>query len=189
MKLKQTLVASTTVLALAVSLAACSDDSDNDTSSESSSEVTDNTSAGDDTAADEAAEDDAAAEDEAPEASTGGETSVKVEGKDLSDLDLDTVTCTKQGGKITVASGSVGGQEGLGVMLTDAEQPKVEALSMVVDGVALAVTSSGGANVGSAEVEVDGDNYTITGEATGADTEDPTAGMITKEFEIKVSCG
>ncbi len=72
--------------------------------------------------------------------------------------------------------------------MTDEEQPKVESLSVLVDGVALAVSSMAGAQVGSAEVAVDGSTYTITGEATGADTKDPAAGMITKEFEISVSC-
>ena len=37
--------------------------------------------------------------------STGGSTEVKVDGKDLAGLDLNSVTCVKQGGKINVASG------------------------------------------------------------------------------------
>ena len=38
------------------------------------------------------------------QASTGGSTEVKVDGSDLSGLDLNSVTCVKQGGKINVAS-------------------------------------------------------------------------------------
>ena len=38
--------------------------------------------------------------------STGGSTEVKVDGKDLAGLDLNSVTCVKQGGKINVASGA-----------------------------------------------------------------------------------
>jgi lipoprotein LpqH len=64
----------------------------------------------------------------------------------------------------------------------------VESLGMVVDGNALAVSSMGGMKSGSAEVEVDGDTYTITGEATGADMKNPMAGMITKPFTVTVSC-
>ncbi|HYZ62549.1 MAG TPA: lipoprotein LpqH [Acetobacteraceae bacterium] len=120
--------------------------------------------------------------------STGGSTEVKVDGKDLAGLDLNSVTCVKQGGKINVASGAVGGQQGLGIVMTDAATPTVESLGMVVDGNALAVTNNMGAKVGSADVKVDGSTYTISGEATGADMKNPMAGMITKPFTVKVSC-
>ncbi len=120
--------------------------------------------------------------------STGGSTEVKVEGQDLAGLDVKTVTCVKQGGKINIASGAIGGQQGLGVVMTDEATPKVESLGLVVDGNALAVAAMGGASSGSADVKVDGNTYTITGEATGADLKNPMAGMISKKFEIKVSC-
>lgn len=120
--------------------------------------------------------------------SSGGGTEVKVEGQDLSGLDVKTVTCVKQGGKINIASGAIGGQQGLGVVMTDEATPKVESLGLVVDGNALAVASMGGANTGSADVKVDGSTYTITGEAAGADLKNPMAGMISKKFEIKVTC-
>jgi ipoprotein LpqH len=121
--------------------------------------------------------------------STGGSTEVKVEGKDLSGLDMKSVTCVKQGGKINVASGAINGQAGLAVVMTDANPPTVDSLGMSVDGSALAVTNTMGAKVGSAEVKVDGSTYTITGEATGADIKNPMAGMITKPFTVKVTCG
>ncbi len=120
--------------------------------------------------------------------STGGNTEVKVEGQDLAGLDMDTVTCVKQGGKINVASGAVGGQQGLGVVMTDEATPTVESLGLVVDGNALAVSQMGGMKSGSADVAVDGSTYTITGEAQGADMKNPMAGMITKKFEITVTC-
>jgi len=122
------------------------------------------------------------------EVSTGGSTEVKVDGADLSGLDLNSVTCVKQGGKINVASGAVNGQAGLAVVMTDANPPTVDSLGMSVDGNALAVTNTMGAKVGSAEVKVDGSTYTITGEATGADIKNPMAGMITKPFTVKVTC-
>jgi lipoprotein LpqH len=118
--------------------------------------------------------------------STSGNTQVKVEGQDLAGLDLSTVTCVKQAGKINVASGSAAG--GLGVVMTDEATPKVESLGLTVDGNALAVSSMGGMNTGSADVKVDGSTYTITGEAAGADMKNPMAGMISKKFEIKVTC-
>jgi ipoprotein LpqH len=58
----------------------------------------------------------------------------------------------------------------------------------VVDGNALAVSNAMGVKSGSADVKVDGNTYTITGEAQGADIKNPMAGMITKPFTIKVSC-
>ena len=120
--------------------------------------------------------------------SSGGNTEVKVDGADLAGLDMNSVTCVKQGGKINVASGAVNGQAGLAVVMTDEATPKVESLGLTVDGNALAVTNTMGAQVGKAEVKVDGSTYTITGEATGADIKNPMAGMITKPFTVKVSC-
>jgi lipoprotein LpqH len=120
--------------------------------------------------------------------STGGSTEVKVDGKDLAGLDVNSVTCVKHGGKINVASGAAGGQQGLGIVMTDASPPTVESLGMVVDGNALAVTNNMGAKTGSADVKVDGSTYTITGEAAGADMKNPMAGMITKPFTVKVTC-
>lgn len=122
--------------------------------------------------------------------STSGNTEVKVEGQDLAGLDLKSVTCVKQGGKINVASAPIGGgAQGLGVVMTDEATPKVESLGLVVDGNALAVSELGGMKTGSAEVKADGSTYTITGQAAGADMKNPMAGMITKNFEIKVTCG
>ncbi len=73
--------------------------------------------------------------------------------------------------------------------MTDEATPKVESLAMVVDGNALSVSNNMGAKVGSANVSVDGKTYTITGQAQGADMKNPMAGMITKDFNIKVTCG
>lgn len=120
--------------------------------------------------------------------SNGGSTQVKVDGNDLAGLDTNSVTCVKQGGKINVGSGAVGGQQGLGIVMTDEATPKVETLGLVVDGNALAVNNMMGAKVGSAEVKVDGDTYTISGEASGADMKNPMAGMISKPFTVTVTC-
>ncbi|HEY5150257.1 MAG TPA: lipoprotein LpqH [Mycobacterium sp.] len=119
---------------------------------------------------------------------TGGTTSVKVDGNDLPGLDVSSVTCVKQGGNINIASGAIGGQQGLAVVMTDAPTPKVTSLGMVVDGNALAVSDNMGVKTGSADVKVGGSTYTISGEAAGADMKNPMAGMITKKFEITVTC-
>ena len=118
----------------------------------------------------------------------GGGAQVLVGGSTLAGLDPATVTCVKQGGKIDIGSGSTGGKQALAVVMTDEATPKVESLAMVVDGNALSVSNMG-AKVGSANVSVDGKTYTITGQAQGADMKNPMAGMITKDFNIKVTCG
>jgi ipoprotein LpqH len=122
------------------------------------------------------------------EVSTGGAAEVKVDGSDLAGIDPASVTCVKQGGKINIGSGAAGPQQAVAVVMTDEATPKVESLGLVVDGNALAVSDMMGVKTGSAEVQVDGDTYTISGEAQGADMKNPMAGMITKKFEIKVTC-
>jgi lipoprotein LpqH len=120
---------------------------------------------------------------------SGTQAQVKVGGSDLAGLNPSSVTCVKQGGKIDIGSGSTGGpQQALAVVMTDESAPKVESLALVVDGNALSVSNMG-AKVGSANVAVDGKTYTITGQAAGADLKNPMAGMITKDFSIKVTCG
>jgi ipoprotein LpqH len=121
-------------------------------------------------------------------ASGGGGAQVTVGGSPLGGLDPASVTCVKQGGKIDIGSGSSGGKQALAVVMTDEATPKVQSLAMVVDGNALSVSNMG-AQVGSANVSVDGKTYTITGQAQGADMKNPMAGMITKDFNIKVTCG
>ena len=119
----------------------------------------------------------------------GGGAQVKVGGADLAGVNPASVTCVKQGGKIDIGSGSTGGpQQALAVVMTDEATPKVDSLALVVDGNALSVSNMG-AKVGSANVAVDGKTYTITGQAAGADLKNPMAGMITKDFSIKVTCG
>jgi lipoprotein LpqH len=122
------------------------------------------------------------------EVSTGGAAEVMVDGSGLAGLDPASVTCVKQGGKINVGSGSAGAQQAVAVVMTDEATPKVESVGLVVDGNALAVSDMMGVKTGSAEVQVDGDTYTIAGEAQGADMKNPMAGMITKKFTIKVAC-
>lgn len=125
-----------------------------------------------------------------PSASTGTNAQVKVGGTDLAGVNPASVTCVKTGGKINIGSGSTGGAEqALAVVMTDEATPKVQSLALVVDGNALAVSDNMGAKVGSADVAVDGKTYTITGQAQGADMKNPMAGMISKDFTIKVSCG
>ena len=125
---------------------------------------------------------------------TGGGTGaqVKVGGTDLAGLNPSAVTCVRTGGKIDIGSGAptaAGAQQALAVVMTDEATPKVESLALFVDGSALSVTNTMGVKAGSANVAVDGKTYTITGQAQGADMKNPMAGMVTKDFSIKVTCG
>jgi lipoprotein LpqH len=126
----------------------------------------------------------------APSAATGTAAQVKVGGTDLAGVNPAAVTCVRTGGKIDIGSGSTGGaQQALAVVMTDEATPKVESLALFVDGNALSVSNAMGVKVGSANVAVDGKTYTITGQAQGADLKNPMAGMISKDFNIKVTCG
>jgi lipoprotein LpqH len=124
---------------------------------------------------------------------SGTQATVQVAGTNLAGLDPSTVTCTRQGGKITIGSGTTttaaAAKQALAVVMTDAAPPTVDSLVMYVDGNALSVTNTMGAKAGSANVKVDGKTYTITGQAQGADMKNPMAGMVTKDFNIKVTCG
>lgn len=119
----------------------------------------------------------------------GGGNKIEAGGTALPGVDPASVTCVKQGGKINIGSGSNNGQQALAVVMTDGNPPTVDSLAMVVDGNALSVADSMGQKVGSAKVSVEGKTYTITGQAQGADLKNPMAGMITKDFNITVSCG
>ncbi|MBB4135985.1 lipoprotein LpqH [Gordonia humi] len=161
--MRRTIGLAATVLAAGALLVGCSsdDDSKDNTSSDSSSAST------------------------TTDTSSGGGTVVKVDGSDLDGLDLDSVSCMKRAGKITIGStATADGKEALGVVMSDGNPPKVDTFGIVYDGSALAVAPG----VGSAEVKVDGDEYTITGTAAGADMANPTAGMLEKDFEIVVTC-
>jgi ipoprotein LpqH len=126
----------------------------------------------------------------APSVASGSGDQFKVGGADLPGVNPGSVTCVKTGGKIEIGSGSTNGaRQALVVVMTDGTPPKVDSLALVVDGNALSVSNGMGMNVGSANVAVDGKTYTITGTAQGADMKNPMAGMITKDFNIKVSCG
>ncbi|WP_235735215.1 lipoprotein LpqH [Nocardioides alcanivorans] len=189
MRIKKVLVSGVAVLALAGTLAACGDDSDDDKKSDENSSQTTEENATEDDAEPPVTEDDAeppvTEEDDAPATSADGAATVKVDGEELAGLDTSNIQCLKQGGKITV--GSADASAGLGLVMTDEDTPKVESLGIMVDGVTLAVSGMAGAELGSADVAVDGDTYTVTGTAQGTDTAKPTE-LFEKKFEIVVTC-
>lgn len=87
------------------------------------------------------------------------------------------------GDTVAIAIGQ--GTTGIAATLSTGDAPTVSSVGLGnVDGVVLAV----GAGVGDATATKDGSTYTITGNATGADMNNPLNGMVTKPFELVVAC-
>ncbi len=96
-----------------------------------------------------------------------------------------TVACTQTGDTVMIAIGDA--TQGISATVSTGDEPQVSQVALGnVDGVAL--TYQEGTGQGEAAAEKDGDTYKITGTATGADIADPGAGMVSKPFEIEVTC-
>ncbi|CAJ1494891.1 lipoprotein LpqH [[Mycobacterium] burgundiense] len=94
------------------------------------------------------------------------------------------VTCAAMGGNIQIAIGDA--TTGVGAQVSEGDEPVVRSVGLGnVNGVALGYAE--GAPGGEATAEKDGNTYTIKGTATGADMANPME-MVTKPFEIKVTC-
>jgi ipoprotein LpqH len=117
--------------------------------------------------------------------STGGTAAAKVtvDGKDQNVQG--TVVCSTVAGDFSIA---IGGQaSGVAAVLTTADPPAVKSVGLgTVGGVVLGYAQ--GSPQGNASATKDGNKYKITGTASGADTANPMAGMVTKPFEIDVTC-
>lgn len=93
------------------------------------------------------------------------------------------VACVAAGGNFTIAIGDQA--TGIGVTMSP-DASKVSSVGLGnVNGVTLGYQE--GAPGGSASATKDGQNYTVSGTATGIDMANPMQ-PITKPFEIKVSC-
>lgn len=96
-----------------------------------------------------------------------------------------TVACTQTGDTVMIAIGDA--TQGISATVSTGDEPQVSQVALGnVDGVAL--TYQEGTGQGEAAAEKDGDTYKITGTATGDDIADPGAGMVSKPFEIEVTC-
>jgi ipoprotein LpqH len=117
-------------------------------------------------------------------ASAGGAagTKVSIDGKDQNVQG--TTVCTTAGGSVNIAIG--GAATGIAAVLTDANPPQVKSVGLGnVNGVTLGYTS--GTGQGNATASKDGNNYKITGTATGVDMANPMQ-PVNKPFEIDVTC-
>lgn len=95
-----------------------------------------------------------------------------------------TTVCTTMAGDVNIAIG--GATTGIAAVLTDANPPEVKSVGLGnVNGVVLGFTA--GAGQGEAKATKDGNEYKISGTATGIDTANPLQ-PVNKPFEIDVTC-
>lgn len=112
----------------------------------------------------------------------GAAAKVSIDGKDQNVQG--TVVCTTMGGNVNIAIG--GAATGIAAVLTDANPPDVKSVGLGnVNGVTLGYTA--GAGQGNAKATKNGNQYSITGTATGVDMSDPMQ-PEQKPFEIDVTC-
>lgn len=112
---------------------------------------------------------------------SGADAVVKVDGKDITGLDLTTISCVRQGENFVIGTGGTKGA--VAVTMTTHNPPVLQTVGITADGATLAV----GGGIGDASVRVAGTRYTITGTAQGATMSDPTQ-IVRKPFEIAVTC-
>jgi lipoprotein LpqH len=97
------------------------------------------------------------------------------------------VTCQKAGGELQIGIGQPGSSGAVAVQATDANPPVVHQIALgTVKGVNLAYQQ--GSPGASAQATKDGNGYKFTGTATGVDTSNPMAGIVSKPFEVDVTC-
>jgi ipoprotein LpqH len=115
--------------------------------------------------------------------STGGHAKVVVDGKDQNAQG--PVTCQQAGGALQIGIGQ--GQGAIAVQGTDGNPPNVQQIALgTVNGVTLAYQQgSPGASV---QATKNGSDYKFTGTATGMDPANAAAGLVSKSFEVDVTC-
>lgn len=95
-----------------------------------------------------------------------------------------SVVCAAMGGNMNIAIGE--SATGIAAVVTQGDSPTVQSVGLGnVNGVTLGFQQ--GAGQGEAKAEKDGNNYKISGTATGIDMSNPMA-PVTKPFEIDVTC-
>ncbi|MCV7220485.1 lipoprotein LpqH [Mycolicibacterium elephantis] len=117
----------------------------------------------------------------APAGSSGGGTTVLIDGQDQNVEG--TVVCSAMGGNMNIAIGDA--MTGIGAVLSE-DGSTVQSVGLGnVNGVTLGFQS--GTGQGEAKVEKNGDTYKISGTATGVDMANPMQ-PVNKPFEIAVTC-
>ncbi|MEB3020786.1 lipoprotein LpqH [[Mycobacterium] crassicus] len=109
-------------------------------------------------------------------------TKVTIDGQDQNVTG--TTVCTTMAGDVNIAIG--GAATGIAAVLSDANPPEVKSVGLGnVNGVTLAYTA--GTGQGDAKATKDGNEYKISGTATGVDMANPMQ-PVNKPFEIDVTC-
>lgn len=117
-------------------------------------------------------------------ASSGGTSGTKVTIDGQDQHVTGSTVCTTAAGNVNIAIG--GAAAGIAAVLTDASPPEVKSVALgSVNGMALGYTS--GTGEGKAEATKNGNQYKITGTATGIDAANPMT-VAKKPFEIDVTC-
>ncbi|CAJ1501904.1 lipoprotein LpqH [[Mycobacterium] holstebronense] len=169
MKRSVTVAAAAAAIAV-VGLSGCSSDKKSETKHASSSSAASSSSSSSESSA---------------SVSVGGAaaaTKVTIDGQDQNVTG--TTVCTTMAGDVNIAIG--GAATGIAAVLTDANPPEVKSVGLGnVNGVTLAYTA--GTGQGDAKATKDGNEYKISGTATGIDTANPMQ-PVNKPFEIDVTC-
>lgn len=113
--------------------------------------------------------------------STNGHAKVIVDGKDQNVSG--NVTCDKAGGELAIGIGA-GSPTAVAVQATDTNPPTIHQIALGTVALAYQQGSPGA----SANATQNGDDYKFTGTATGVDKTNVTAGLVSKPFEIDVTC-
>ena len=114
-------------------------------------------------------------------APSGGGTKITIDGQDQNVQG--TVVCSAMGGNMNIAIGDAA--TGIAAVLSS-DGATVQSVGLGnVNGVTLGYQS--GTGQGEAKAEKDGNNYTISGTATGIDMANPLQ-PVNKPFEIQVAC-
>jgi lipoprotein LpqH len=117
--------------------------------------------------------------------STSGHAKVVVDGQDQNVNG--PVTCQKAGGQLQIGIGQPGSPNTVAVQATDADPPAIHQIALgTINGVPLAYQQ--GSPGASAQATKDGNGYKFSGTATGMNPSNPMAGMVSKPFEVDVTC-
>jgi ipoprotein LpqH len=115
--------------------------------------------------------------------STNGHAKVTIDGKDQNVNG--NVTCQKAAGELQIGIGQPGSPTAIAVQATDSNPPTIHQIALgTVDGVTLAYQQ--GSPGASATATQNGNDYKFSGTATGMDKS--TAGLVSKPFEVDVTC-
>jgi ipoprotein LpqH len=158
-------------------LAGCSSNKSSTTSASSSAASSASSSASSPSSASSASTSAAAA------APGPGQAKVTIDGQDQ-DTTGGQIVCTTSGDTTTLVIQAHAGQ--YSAQVNAGNPPTVSTVSLQYGTGEIAYKS--GTGMGSAQATQDGNSYKVTGTATGVDTANPTGGMVSKPFEIDLTC-